>query len=1057
THTLQTGHPQHPHRHIIIANTTTQATTLLQQPDPALVFSDRVPDERHPLVFLFSGVGDHYPGMAAALYRQEPSFRDAFDTCAEELKVLIGLDITEVFDEGTGEPGDHAGAGLHRTRVAQPLAFALNYALARLYMHYGAEPTAVAGYSVGEYVAACVAGVLPLRQALSLVARRAELIDALPGGAMLAVLTDAETLTPYLDALPGLCFGALDGPMLTVVSGPDEPVAALAERLTADGIASRTLPTSHAFHSPMMEPAADALRALAADFELSPPRIPVLSNVTGDWLTEEEATDPGYFARHLTQPVRFADNIDRIWRSDTAPVVVEIGPGQVLTSLAMQHPARAAAPGGLVLPSLPGRIDAADDLTTLRTTLGRLWLRGVGIRWDAGSDGAGERRRIVLPTVAFQRERYWLDAGTRTAPERRTASPSGRRADPGDWFYLPSWQRSLPAAPADDPARPCLVLAADPGFGTALASTLRQDGTPVLLALHTPGQSVTQTADGTWVFDAARPQEFTALIDALDAEPDDMPQRVVSALAVGPESGPADTGGVRGLLYLAQALAGTAQVGTLELTVVTSGAYALAGESELSPARAMLGGASRVLAQELPHVRTRTVDVAAVRSPQDVPAVVELLAAEVRAAPADPCVALRGAHRWVQTFEPVHLDDDDGRTAVRADGTYLLIGGLGPVGQVVARQLAAVPGVKLAFAQRTPLPSRDSWVPGEDERVDFAMAGLADLQERGARVLTVTADLTDAAAMAAAMERVEEEFGPLNGVVHSAGMVNEGAAVPLLKVDEASCAQHFAAKVEGLHVLAGCLEGKPLDFVLLNSSIASVLGGIGYFPYAAANCHMDAFAQREQERTGVPWATVNWEGWVLGDSPPEDATAATLAAYLIDDDAGQEVISRVLANPLTSQLVVSTGSLGDRIAQWVTGAWHTPTDAPQESPAEQTLHARPALQTAYREPGDELERTLGDMWQQLLGIDQVGMDDSFFALGGHSLIATRVVARISEQLGVHVPLHELLTHPTVAGLAALVRDARGRAAGRQRSTAITAVSRERYRVGSDSPVAGGRR
>lgn len=247
--------------------------------------------------------------------------------------------------------------------------------------------------------------------------------------------------------------------------------------------------------------------------------------------------------------------------------------------------------------------------------------------------------------------------------------------------------------------------------------------------------------------------------------------------------------------------------------------------------------------------------------------------------------------------------------------------------------------------------------------------------------MTVTADISSPEALAAAVAQVEDRFGPLTGVVHSAGMVNEGASVPMHLVDREACERHFAAKVRGLRVLADCLDGKPLDFVLVNSSIASVLGGIGYYPYAAANCHMDAFAHRESERTGVSWMSVNWEGWTFGDAAKDASTAATLAEYLIDDEAGRQVMARLFGNPFVPQVVVSTGPLDSRIAQWVTGAWRAEAGGSSDPAADQTLHDRPVLQTDYRECSDELELALREIWQQLLGVRQIGADDSFFALG----------------------------------------------------------------------------
>ncbi|MGW3962954.1 beta-ketoacyl synthase N-terminal-like domain-containing protein [Amycolatopsis sp. NPDC005003] len=1030
--TLHAGRPQLPWRRTVTAGTTAQAAKLLESRDPMRVFTGKAPATRFPLVFLISGVGDQYQGMARDLYRQEAVFRTEFDRCARGLAEPLDVDLSSTMaEEGIPE------TDLRRTSVAQPLAFAVNYALSQLYIHYGAVPSAVGGYSVGELVAACLAGVLPLDQALTLVARRAKLIEEMPAGAMLAVLSGPDELAGHLAAEPDLVIGAFDGPLLSVVSGPAEAVDRLTEKLTDDGVASRRLPTTHAFHSRMLSPVTEPLRAFLSTVDLRPPTMPILSNVTGGWLTEEEATDPEYFARHTSTPVRFADNLAELWRLADGPTILEIGPGTALGSLAMQHPARQDAPNGLVLPSLPGRTDASGDLETVRTTLGRLWLRGVPIDWAALPE-ATTANRVVLPTYPFQRERYWLDAAT-----PGTATGTGMRPDPADWFYLPSWRRSLPHR--DTGEAPWLVLTGDGDLGESTVAALRATGSQVVVATARPGRSFGTVAEQRHVYDPAAPETIAALLDVLDRTTAGVPSRIADLTCVTGSPLDAETA-LLGLLHLAQALGARDKASRTELVVVTSGAQQVAGEQSLVPAHGVVAGACRVVGQELPHVTARTIDLAPAELSRA--QLGRRLADELRSGSHTATVALRGAHRWEQVFEPVRLADGE-PAHVRPGGVYLLVGGLGRVGQAVARHLATVPGVKLAFVQRTELPPPQQWPvwqPGDDERIDRAIADLLALESRGAAVMAVTADLTSHERMATAIAAVESRFGPLTGVIHSAGMVTEGPSIPLPLVDRPTCRRHLASKVGGVAVLADLLEGKQLDFVLLNSSIASVLGGIGYLPYTAANCHLDAFAQAERERTGVPWTAINWEGWTFADPAEAARSAVTISEYLIDDDQAATVIGRILANDLPPQVVVSTGPLHHRIEQWVAGV---PREDETSSIEPASRHTRPALQTEYVAPRDDTEHTLVEIWERLLGIDPIGVYDTFFSLGGHSLTATRVLTRITESFGVQVPMHELLTRPTVAEVAVLVRAAIDRTAHRTDSTAIPAVPRERYRAAVD--------
>lgn len=350
-----------------------------------------------PVAFMFPGLGDHHVDMGRGLYRDFPVFRAAVDSCAEALMPELGLDIRKVVfpgpepqdrtapapgpdlrrllgrDTGTGR-GEHERR-LDSTRLAQPALFVVEYALARLWESWGARPSLMIGYSLGEYVAATVAGVLSLEDALVLVARRAALIDTLPQGAMLAVMLPEQEVLSRIGG--NLSLSAVNGPEFCVVGGPVADIEALERSLREQGVVSRRVRSTHAFHSSMMEPVADQVTALARTLTLNPPRIPYISNVTGRIITDEQATDPAYWARHLVSPVRFADGLDSLAGT---PLLLETGPGQTLSSMA------AAARGGdtgTVVASMRHPLERRSDSAVALKALGRLWLAGADIDWTA--------------------------------------------------------------------------------------------------------------------------------------------------------------------------------------------------------------------------------------------------------------------------------------------------------------------------------------------------------------------------------------------------------------------------------------------------------------------------------------------------------------------------------------------------------------------------------------------------------------------------------------------------------------------------------------------------
>jgi len=450
--TLQTGRRAFEHRRVAVARDAAGAAAALRS---QRALSGRREAAGRPVVFLLPGLGDQYAGMARELHESEPVFREAFDLCAGRLTQVLepvrGRDLREVLFTGVaaarpllrrpGSASDTPAADLHRTLFAQPLCFAVEYALARLVMSWGIEPEAMIGYSVGEYVAACLSGVLSLDDALDLVARRARLIEELPGGGMLAVPLPEADLLPLLtgDLAGDLAIAATNGPHLTVAAGPSAAMDALERRLTERGVSTIRLPTTHAFHTPMMDPAAAALTEAARRVTVGEPRIPYLSNVTGDWIAASppsDPSDPTYWARHMRGTVRFAEGAARLL-AEPERLYLELGPGGSLGALLRQHPA-AASPGGLTaVAALPRAGEGRSDTEALLEAVGRLWIAGAEIDWERlqGIDRGERRRRARLPTYPFERQRCWIDS----AP---SAAPSAPAEDPADWFWAPSWRQA---------------------------------------------------------------------------------------------------------------------------------------------------------------------------------------------------------------------------------------------------------------------------------------------------------------------------------------------------------------------------------------------------------------------------------------------------------------------------------------------------------------------------------------------------------------------------------------------------------------------------------------
>ena len=431
-YTLSVGRKVMRHRRALVVRDGEDAARALAAREPGRLLEGVEERTSRSVAFLLPGLGEHYPRMGRGLYESEPAFREAVDLCCRHLEPILGRDLRGVlYPEGarSQERGLDLKAllgrstvqssELDRTAFAQPALFVTEYALAELWKEWGIEPSALLGYSLGEYTAACLAGVFSLEDALRIVALRAQAIERLPAGAMLAVpLPEAEVL-PLLGN--DLALAAVNGPEICVVGGPVEAVQALEERLAERGLAMRRLRTLHAFHSPMMLPVGGELTRLLAGIKLQAPRIPFLSNVTGTWIDPAEAVDPAYWTRHLLAPVRLADGLAELWQ-ERDRMLLEIGPGGGLSSLALQHPS--AGGNRVAVPSLPGSHETRPDQAFALGALGRLWLSGASMSWD-GFWQREERRRLRLPTYPFERRRYWVEkSGVEQSVEERPAAGS---------------------------------------------------------------------------------------------------------------------------------------------------------------------------------------------------------------------------------------------------------------------------------------------------------------------------------------------------------------------------------------------------------------------------------------------------------------------------------------------------------------------------------------------------------------------------------------------------------------------------------------------------------
>jgi acyl transferase domain-containing protein/NADPH:quinone reductase-like Zn-dependent oxidoreductase/acyl carrier protein len=1022
------------HRAALVVNSTESASELLgaladDRPAPGLVRG--VSDTTPKTAWLFTGQGSQYPGMARELYDTEPVFAETVDRCAAAIADVLEKPLLDVIFDLDGPEAEEA---LRQTAYAQPALFAVELGLARLWQSWGFEPAVVLGHSVGQYSAACVAGVFSLEDGAKLMAERGRLFGSLPaGGRMVAVFAAAERVESLTDQFPSLSVAAYNGAN-TVLSGPAGDLDKAVAKLTADGVRCDWLETSHAFHSALLDPILDEFERYADGFKYASPQRILVDNRTGAVIGRSQKLDGNYWRRHARQPVEFAKSVQTLSELG-CKVLLEIGPQPVLTAAALRAwPDPATTPRAIA--SL--RKNTADHRQITEALADAYAL---GHLPDFGAVQQGPARKLDLPTYPFQHRQYWFRENrelptqqshvTATSDtvrlledgkfEELAALLGGAGDDPltlnvltkvaaqhnaqrktksiSDARYEFRWDKINAVAPADLGEPATWLLIGDNGEAVH----------PLIEALAAAGQQ--HRILGLPSSDADE-QELTA---ALRAAAEESPAlRIVHVAALEGDT----VSSQRSLLRVQQqVLAGTRRLfraaAAAELRapiwLITRGAQRVTDTDTVSPEQTALWGFGRAASLELPQLWGGLADLAE-GTADEWSHLINQVAAEPRR---EDQFAVRDQAVYVPRLVRRAGQASTKPLALRADATYLVTGGLGSIGLEIAGYLAA------NGAKHLVLTSRRDPSEAAQQRID------ALSEQHGADIRVFTADVADADDVSRLLAGVKSELPPLAGIAHAAGEIS---TTPLSDLDDAEVDRVFAGKVWGAWHLSEAAADLKLDFFLTTSSIASVWGGYGQTAYGAANAFLDGLTWRLREQ-GIAGVSANFGPWSAGMADeesraklskrgiktlsPADALAglAELIAVSAEQGSAHGVVARIdwaKFLPLYQQ--------AGRRAFLAELEREVPSAVPVTLPSGKTELVERLTNAPVQQRRKLMSDFLRDAVADVTRVDpaEIREDAGFFDLGMDSLMAVELRRRIEQGVGKEIPATLAMDHPRLS-------------------------------------------
>jgi acyl transferase domain-containing protein/acyl carrier protein len=1001
-YTLQNGRKTFDTRAFIACSTIGEAIEKLKLGD---VFFNEGDASAKPIVFMFPGQGSQYVNMGLDLFRTEPLFTEELKACLEIYTSVTGQDLQALLYPANGEDTSNA---ITQTSITQPLLFIFEYAMARFLMKLGIQPQLMIGHSIGEYVAACIAGVINLKDAIKLVVKRGQLIQQLPRGSMLSVLVNEKDIQPYLNE--NISLAVVNSSSACVVSGPADAIEALQQQLKSNNISCTLLKTSHAFHSFMMEPALEQFKKSFEGIQLNAPSIPFISNVTGDFISNEDAVSPGYWAKQLRSTVKFAAGLERLMQQDEA-VLVEVGPGNSLSNFVIKHAARKDT-HKLVSTVRNARVAGKDD-QHFYEAIGKLWLSGAAI--DFSLLYANEtRKKVSLPGYCY--DRIKLDTPEETVRVKEETAPEAKRPLT-EWFYSPVWEQSPPAVSTVTTEffskGQWLVFANEQGLSAALTRYLPVDNLKIIQA----GQPLSE-------------EDCTGLIKSLQLD-DNAPLNIIHAWSLNENHSELSierceqqlNNNFYTLLNFIRALGFRKE--TTHLTVLTNNTYAITGGDLRYPENTAHAALVKILPLEYKNLTCQLIDLSTehLTGGNELETVQQIFSIISKNNP-EKITALRGQCQWTPAVKQVNPERYTSNNNLLSGGKVYVVLGLGGMGVYMAKYIADTFDSTVIIIHRSPFPPANEWQSIMENGNGQVAAKVRILHEASThakgQIYLMQGDIADLQSMSTIVHKIEDTHGRISGIIHAAGVIDKGGVVH--RRSNKSIADSIESKLKGAIIIDTLFRNKPLDFFMLFSSLGNEFyeEKYGELGYNVANEFLDAYVQAA---SGIKRKIcINWCDWqevgmamkaidaLFNADGSRQKEIEQFNATAILPKEGVEAFAKV-CNSSLARVLLYPFDLHARLRQRDKTLLNYSAYLEKKFTllADATADNNFVPQVKF----NSLDENVINIWKEYLGHKEISVHDNIFELGASSLDVVTVRNIFKSSLGIDVPVTALFEYPTI--------------------------------------------